>query len=167
MQICYRCKEKTNQALEKMAKKNGVSKNHLIDKIIKNHLNNSWISSHEPSSRYPEKEVLSGIQYANKLLAQILEELNYIFIYINNKPTTDVDIIISDNIASDANNNVDSPTNKSINIDMPENTEHTEELISTNISAQCLSFSTFYTRVIYLLLEVSETLEMIRKKANI
>lgn len=55
MQICYRCKEKTNQALEKMAKKNGVSKNHLIDKIIKNHLNNSWISSHEPSSRYPEK----------------------------------------------------------------------------------------------------------------
>ena len=57
MQICYRCEEKTNELLEKMAKKNGVSKNHLIDEIIKNYLNNSWISFHKPSSRYFDKEV--------------------------------------------------------------------------------------------------------------
>ena len=38
MQICYRCEEKTNGLLEKITKKNGISKNHLIDEIIKDYL---------------------------------------------------------------------------------------------------------------------------------
>ena len=87
MQICYRCEEKTNELLEKMAKKNGVSKNHLMDEIVKNYLNNSWISFHEPSSRHFDKQVLSGIQYANELLAQLLDELNRFQDYAENEAT--------------------------------------------------------------------------------
>ncbi|MDO4322572.1 MAG: hypothetical protein Q4C61_08580 [Lachnospiraceae bacterium] len=87
MQICYRCEEKINERLEKMAKKKGVSKNHLMDEIIKNHLNNSWISFHEPPSRYIEREMLSGIQYANELLAQLLDELNRFQDYAENEAT--------------------------------------------------------------------------------
>ena len=49
MQICYRCEEKTNQALEKMAKKNGVSKNHLMDEIIKEYLRHG-IQNHQALS---------------------------------------------------------------------------------------------------------------------
>lgn len=90
MQICYRCEEKTNELLEKMAKKNEVSKNHLIDEIIKNYLNNSWISFYEPSSNRLEKEVLSGIQYANELLVQLLDELNRFQDYTENETATNI-----------------------------------------------------------------------------
>ncbi len=70
-----------------MAKKNGVSKNHLMDEIVKNYLNNSWMSFHEPSSRHFDKEVLSCIQYANELLTQLLDELNRFQDYAENEAT--------------------------------------------------------------------------------
>ena len=38
MQICYRCEEKTNEILEKIAKKKGISKNRLIDEIVNDYL---------------------------------------------------------------------------------------------------------------------------------
>jgi len=167
MQICYRCKEKTNQALEKMAKKNGVSKNHLMDEIIKEYLRHG-IQNHQ--AFYPsltESKLLPAIQYANELLAQLLEELNNTLIYVNSNTTPNTNIIIDNHVAAYTKSNANTHTNESVNIGNPESVKSTDEPAATNISAQHLSFSTFYIQSIYLLLEISETLEMIRKKANI
>ena len=157
MQICYRCEEKTNELLEKMAKKNGVSKNHLIDEIIKEYLGYGIKNNQSFHPSHTESKLLPAIQYANELLAQLLEELNNIFIYASSNPATNVNKIIGSNVDTCTNNHADSP----------ENTENTDEFTAANISTQHLSFPTFYTQAVYLLLEVSKTLEMIRKKADI
>ena len=167
MQICYRCEEKTNELLEKMAKKNGVSKNHLIDEIIKEYLGYGIKNNQSFHLSHTESKLLPAIQYANELLAQLLEELNNIFIYASSNPATNVNKIIGNNVDTCTNNHADSPENRLINIGMPENTENTDEFTAANISTQHLSFPTFYTQAVYLLLEVSKTLEMIRKKENI
>ena len=85
MQICYRCEEKTNGLLEKIAKKNGISKNHLIDEIIKDYLYQNPYRLPDFHNVHTEKTILSGIQYTNEQLAQILEELNNLQSYLKSK----------------------------------------------------------------------------------
>ena len=76
MQICYRCEEKTNEFLEKIAKKKGISKNRLIDEIVKNYLKHGYSHTDVPHPSTIEKDILTGIQFANRQLTQILDELN-------------------------------------------------------------------------------------------
>lgn len=134
MQICYRCEEKTNERLEKMAKKNGISKNHLIDEIVKEHLTEGRKNNPIFHFSLSEPELLSAIQHANELLAQLLEELVKISIDISNNPITDA---------------------------FPDNPGNTSQSVNDS------SFSTFYAQVIQLLLEISETLELICKNKHL
>lgn len=83
MQICYRCNEKTNEFLEKIATKKGISKNHLIDKIVNDYLKYGYYHTDSFYPDHKEKEILTGIQLANELLAQIVDELNSIQIYMD------------------------------------------------------------------------------------
>lgn len=85
MQICYRCEEKTNRFLEKIAKKNSISKNYLIDEIIKDYLNQNQYHLSGLHHDDMKKEILSGIQSANEQLAHIAEELNNLQIYMENE----------------------------------------------------------------------------------
>ena len=66
MQICYRCEEKTNELLEKMAKKNGVSKNHLIDEIIKEYLGYGIKNNQNFHPSHTESKLLPASQYATR-----------------------------------------------------------------------------------------------------
>lgn len=83
MQICYRCEEKTNEFLEKTAKKKGVSKNRLIDEIVNNYLKYGYYHTDSFHPDHKEKEILTGIQLANKLLIQIVDELNNLQVYMD------------------------------------------------------------------------------------
>ncbi len=83
MQICYRCEEKTNEFLEKTAKKKGVSKNRLIDEIVNNYLKYGYYHTDNFHPGHKEKEILTGIQLANELLAQIVDELNSLQVYMD------------------------------------------------------------------------------------
>lgn len=83
MQICYRCEEKTNEFLEQTAKKKGVSKNRLIDEIVNNYLKYGYYNTDSFHPGHKEKEILTGIQFANELLAQIIDELNNLQVYMD------------------------------------------------------------------------------------
>ncbi len=83
MQICYRCEEKTNEFLEKIAKKKGVSKNRLIDEIINDYLKYGYYHTDSFHPDHKEKEILAEIQLANELLAQIVNELNSLQTYMD------------------------------------------------------------------------------------
>lgn len=83
MQICYRCNEKTNKFLEKIATKKGISKNRLIDEIVNDYLKYGYYHTDSFHPGHKEKEILTGIQLANELLAQIVDELNSIQIYMD------------------------------------------------------------------------------------
>lgn len=82
MQICYRCKEKTNAFLEKTAKKKGVSKNRLIDEIVNDYLKYGYYHTDSFYPDHKEKEILAEIQLANELLTQIVDELNSLQTYM-------------------------------------------------------------------------------------
>lgn len=83
MQICYRCEEKTNEFLEKTAKKKGVSKNRLIDEIVNDYLKYGYYHTDSFHPGHKEKEILSEIQLANELLTQIVDELNDLQAYMD------------------------------------------------------------------------------------
>lgn len=83
MQICYRCEKKTNEFLEKIAKKKGVSKNHLIDEIVNDYLKYGYYHTDSFHPDHKEKEILAEIQLANELLAQIVDELNSLQVYMD------------------------------------------------------------------------------------
>lgn len=82
MQICYRCKEKTNAFLEKTAKKKGVIKNRLIDEIVNDYLKYGYYHTDSFYPDHKEKEILAEIQLANELLTQIVDELNSLQTYM-------------------------------------------------------------------------------------
>lgn len=82
MQICYRCEEKTNEFLEKIARKKGVSKNRLIDKIVNDYLKYGYYHTDSFHPDHKKKEILTEIQLANKLLTQIVDELNTLQVYM-------------------------------------------------------------------------------------
>lgn len=85
MQICYRCEEKTNEFLEKTAKKKGVSKNRLIDEIVNDYLKYGYYHTDSFHLGHKEKEILAEIQLANELLAKIVDELNSLQVYMDTK----------------------------------------------------------------------------------
>lgn len=88
MRISYRCDEMMNTRLNETAHKMGISKNCLIDAIIRHYFSQNQHTEKIISYRqhcYNKKELLSGIYSVNQKLAQIVEEINAFKILLSNE----------------------------------------------------------------------------------
>lgn len=76
MQICYRCSEETHTRLTAEAREKGISRNRLIDGIIRSHLGQEARTGRAFRQSGSGKEIPAAVRLANEKLTGILEALN-------------------------------------------------------------------------------------------
>lgn len=76
MQICYRCSEETHTRLTAEAREKGISRNRLMDGIIRSHLGQETPTGRASRRSGSGKEIPAAVRLANEKLAGILEALN-------------------------------------------------------------------------------------------